>query len=150
MWILPNRASRIGLAIVDEQTCLPYAGSADCQLCVDECRAAGYHAIEFLRIGTQADPFGQPIPDTGRLAPVVAADRCVGCGLCQTRCYAINVKHKGLLTESAVWIVAGDDREDRIASGSYREFARQRRERRPTDRRETSPEGGDYLPDAMR
>jgi ferredoxin len=101
-----KKATRMGLAIVDERTCLPYAGKEACQLCVDECHAAGYHAIEFTRVGTQADAQGNPIEGTGFTAPVVMADKCVGCGLCQTRCNVINVKDKGLLTASAIVIRA--------------------------------------------
>ncbi|MCA8987459.1 MAG: 4Fe-4S binding protein, partial [Planctomycetaceae bacterium] len=45
-----KRVARMGLAIVNENTCLPYAGKDACQLCVDECHLAGYHAIEFLQV----------------------------------------------------------------------------------------------------
>ena len=99
--------ARMGLAIVNERTCLPLAGSAACQLCVDECTAAGYYAIEFTRVHTQADSEGRPIEDTGFLAPVVLADKCVGCGLCQMSCYRVNVRQQGLLKESAIIIEAG-------------------------------------------
>ena len=118
--LIEKKAARMGLAIVDQTSCLPFAEREACQLCVDECQAAGYHAIEFTYAGTQTDEFGIPIPDTGYLAPVVLADKCVGCGLCQTRCYGINVDEKSLLDKSAIVIVAGKDREDRLHSGSYR------------------------------
>ena len=114
-----KRHARIGLAVVNEQTCLPFANREACQLCVDECNAAGYEAIEFMQVHTATDELGSPIPESGHLAPVVAADRCVGCGLCQTRCFGINVQEKGLLVESAIVILAGGDREDRRLSGSY-------------------------------
>ncbi len=114
-----KRVARMGLALVNQTTCLPIAGREACQLCVDECQAAGYDAIEFTRVGTQVDDQGQPIEGTGFLAPVVLADKCVGCGLCQTRCYAINVAEKKLLDESAIVIEAGEGREDRLMSGSY-------------------------------
>ena len=42
----------------------------------------------------EADAQGNPIEGTGFLAPVVLADKCVGCGLCQTRCYGINVRRE--------------------------------------------------------
>lgn len=114
-----KRVARMGLAIVNESTCLPHAGKEACQLCVDECHLAGYHAIEFLQVGTEVDANGLPVDGTGFLAPVVQADKCVGCGLCQTRCHAINVKSKGLLEESAIVIEAGEGKEDRLMSGSY-------------------------------
>ena len=114
-----KKEARMGLAVVNESTCLPFAGKEACQLCVDECNAAGYRAIEFTRAGTQLDENGLLIPDSGFLAPVVLADRCVGCGICQTRCKAINVDQKQLLDQSAIIIEAGPDNEDRLASGSY-------------------------------
>ena len=91
----------MGLAIVNEETCLPIAGIEDCDLCVQECNAAGYRAIEYMQVGTQVDQDGMPIDGTGMLAPVVLDGKCVGCGLCQTRCHGINVKERGLLSESA-------------------------------------------------
>jgi len=117
-----KKAARMGFAVVNEKTCLPFAGREECQLCVDECHSAGYHAIEFVRHGTRADEDGNPIDGTGMLAPVVRADLCVGCGLCQTRCYAINVQEKKLLTESAIVIEAGPGKEDRMMHGSYVEL----------------------------
>ena len=113
-----KRVARIGLARV-ESTCLPLAGVEACQLCVDECKAAGYHAIEFMRVHPKLDETGQPIDGSGFSAPVVLADKCVGCGLCQTRCHSINVKTKNLLTSSAIVVEAGPGKEDRISSGSY-------------------------------
>ena len=38
------------------------------------------------------------------------ADKCVGCGLCQTRCNLINVKAKGLLKQTAILVEAGPGR----------------------------------------
>ncbi len=109
-----KKQTRMGLAIVDTHTCLPLAGKEECQLCVDECTAAGYNAIEFRRVHVKVDDDGLPIEDTGFLAPEVLNDRCVGCGLCQTRCYQINVKNKGLLDQSAIVVEVGEQREDRL------------------------------------
>ena len=120
---------RMGLAIVNEVTCLPFAGREACQLCVDECVAAGYDAIEFTRVGTKADGDGNPIEGTGYLAPVVLADKCVGCGLCQTRCVSINVEEKQLLKESAIVVVAGEGKEDRFTHSSYRAWLEERSQR---------------------
>jgi len=120
-----KKVARMGLAIVNEQTCLPFADREDCDLCVQECNAAGYHAIEYIQVGTQADENGMPIEGTGRLAPAVVDHLCVGCGLCQTRCYGINVKEKRLLTESAIIVEAGPGKEDRLMSGSYLELRNQ-------------------------
>ncbi len=129
-----KRVARMGLAIVNETTCLPMAGKEDCDLCVQECNAAGYHAIEYIQVGTEVDENGLPIEGSGRLAPVVLDDKCVGCGLCQTRCYGINVKDRGVLQRSAIIVEAGLGREDRLMHGSYRELRRQEAEQsQPTD-----------------
>jgi ferredoxin len=117
-----KKVARMGLAVVNKSTCLPFAGRAACQLCVDECTAAGYCAIEFTQVGTEVDESGAPIEGSGHLAPVVLADKCVGCGLCQTRCHVINVKEKQLLSESSIRIEAGHGKEDRLMAGSYIEL----------------------------
>ncbi|MHC4170052.1 MAG: 4Fe-4S dicluster domain-containing protein, partial [Planctomycetota bacterium] len=101
-----KRAVRIALALVNEQTCLPHAGREDCRMCVDECAAAGYNAIEFVRVGGEFDAAGAPVEGSGYLAPAVLADKCVGCGLCQMRCHSINVKNKKLLERTAIHIEA--------------------------------------------
>lgn len=140
-----KRHARMGLAIINQSTCLPIAGKEPCQLCVDECHAAGYDAIEFVRVGTSVDEFGQPIEGTGMLAPLMIDDKCVGCGLCQTRCYGINVAEKGLLTESAVVIKAGGNHEDRLMTGSYVEL---RNSSQP--RADGAAESTEYLPEFLK
>ncbi len=128
-----KKAARMGLAIVNQQTCLPFAGREECDLCVQECNAAGYRAIEYIQVGTQTDDDGRPIDGTGMLAPVVLNGQCVGCGLCQTRCYAINVKEKQLLAESAIIIQAGQGYEDRLMSGSYLQLQNERLKSKRTE-----------------
>jgi len=145
-----KRVARMGLAVVNPQTCLPHAAREDCRLCVDECAAAGYRAIEFVRVGAQPDPFGQPIEQSGFLAPVVLPEACVGCGLCQTRCQAINVKAKGLLAESAVLVEAGEGKEDRLTHGSYLGLRQEERRQREAEQRKLLERSGaesGYLPD---
>lgn len=129
--MMEKRFVRMGLAVVDEVTCLPFAEREACQLCVDECIAAGYDAIEFTRVGTELGPNGNPVEGSGYLAPVVVPERCVGCGLCQTRCYGINVEEKKVLRKSAIIIEAGPGKEDRLKEGSY--TALRRAERREQD-----------------
>ncbi len=133
-----KRVARIGLAVVDTQTCLPFADRDACQLCVDECNAAGYDAIEFMQVNTRVDSDGLPIEGTGYLAPVVSAEKCVGCGICQTRCYGINVKATGLLDRSAIVIEAGPGKEDRLITGSYRELRAAESRERESQRKKNS------------
>lgn len=124
-----KRVARMGLAVLNEQTCLPMAGIEDCDLCVQECISAGYDAIEYQQVGTEVDGSGNPIEGTGFLAPVVLDDLCVGCGLCQTRCHGINVKQKHVLSASAIVVQAGEGNEDRLVSGSYLSLRKQERVR---------------------
>ena len=143
----------MGLVIVNEQTCLPFAGREACQLCVDECNAAGYEAIEFTRVGTKVDEEGISIEGTGYLAPVVLPELCVGCGLRQTRCYGINVKEKELLGTSAVIIEAGEGKEDRLMNGSYissREEEQRTRQQQQEKLRRNSDGNESYLPDFLK
>lgn len=141
-----KRAARMGLAVVNASTCLPYAGREACDLCVQECDAAGYHAIEYTQVGTQADEFGNPIAGSGFLAPVVRDDQCVGCGLCQTRCYAINVKDKQLLSRSAIIVEAGEGKEDRMMHGSYIELRREEARQREARKRQRAVEAEYFVP----
>jgi ferredoxin len=149
-----KQAARIGLALVDRKTCLPYAGRGTCQLCVDECRMAGYNAIEFLRVGGEVNEKGEPVEDSGYLAPVVREDRCVGCGLCQMRCHAINVKVQKLLPHSAIRVAAGEGREDRVLSGSYVALREERIRRKQQNEEKTrslqNNAGSEYLPDFLK
>jgi NAD-dependent dihydropyrimidine dehydrogenase PreA subunit len=147
-----KRVARMGLAVVNQQTCLPYAGRSECQLCVDECTTAGYRAIEFLQVGTELDALGMPIADSGFLAPVVLAERCVGCGLCQARCYGINVGEDCVLSRSAITVQAGKGREDRLRHGSYivlREAEQHNREQERTKYIKDEKPGDNYLPDFL-
>lgn len=143
-----KRAARLGLAVIDTGTCLPHCGKEACGLCFGECAAAGYHAIEYVRVGIEYDGVGSPISDSGFLAPVILEDKCVGCGLCQARCRAAHVVNTKRLRESAVRVIAGPGREDRIVTGSYRDLQIERQGRgrqRPGDTTEH-----EYLPDFLR
>jgi len=143
-----KRAARLGLAEIDVKTCLPHCQSDKCGLCVDECAVVGYNAIEYIHIGVEYDNWGMPIADSGFLAPVVLKDKCVGCGLCQARCYAVNVKDKNLLNESAVMVIAGPGKEDRIVTGSYRDLQNERTNR--VKQHQINAPKNEYLPDFLR
>jgi len=147
--LLEKRACRIGLAVIDRNTCLPLAGKEECQLCYDECQTAGYDAIEFMRVGTEVDESGMPIEGSGFLAPVILPDKCVGCGLCQTRCRVINVVQKRLFEQSAIQISAGEGREDRLLEGSYRDLRKLEQEQKSSVPLEGTNGADDYLPDFL-
>ncbi|MCX5674492.1 MAG: 4Fe-4S binding protein [Planctomycetota bacterium] len=149
-----KRAARMGLAGIDTQSCLPYIGfEGNCRLCADECHAAGYDAIDLVRVNVALDTDGTPIEGSGNLVPVVNAEKCVGCGLCQTRCHKINVLAEKSLDESAIRVAAGPGKEDRLMTGSYlalREAERRDREAQ-RQKREGAPGAGDsYLPDFLK
>ncbi len=139
----------MGQAVVDQERCLPFAGRSSCQLCIDACEAAGHRAIEFVRVGTQLDAAGLPIADTGFLAPAVQAERCVGCGQCQTRCHVINVLARGELAEAAIRVAAGEGKEDRLRSGSYIALREAETELRQENALPPAS-SDDYLPDFLR
>ena len=93
---------------------------------------------------TDAD--GNPVEGSGFLAPVVVAEKCVGCGLCQTRCYGINVAAKRLLHESAIIVEAGPGKEDRLFTGSYIAL----REQEAAARQREHNKIENYLPDFLK
>lgn len=108
-----KRKTSMGLAVIEQSTCLPHAGRQDCRLCVDECDAAGYRAIEMRRIRLPMEniPEGvfsdEELEQMGHIdAPFVNPEACVGCGLCEYRCRAALVKQEKLLDGSAVHVVA--------------------------------------------
>jgi ferredoxin len=106
-----KRRTCMGQAKVDRRTCLPFTGKSECRLCFDECAAAGYNAIEMRRIRLDVDLDNVPegtfsdveLEEMTHIdAPFVDAKACVGCGLCEYRCHAVNVRQAGLLQQSAV------------------------------------------------
>lgn len=142
-----KREARMGRAVVNERTCLPHAGRGDCQLCVEACRLAGYNAIEFRRVGVEIDAEGLPVEESGYLAPVVIAERCVGCGLCESRCQAVNVQG-GKLHAAAIQV--SPEGADRIASGSYRALHQpQDAPAEPESPADSPADDGGYLPDFL-
>ena len=143
-----KRAARMAQAIVNKETCLAHCKKQQCGLCVEECIAAGYNALEYIRIGIEYDNMGAPIEDSGFLAPVVIEEKCVGCGLCQIMCNATNVKELELLDESAIVIKNGSGKEDRIIRGSYRKLQAERIDNK-RKRQRIIPKN-DYLPDFLR
>ena len=114
--IAVKRKVHMGLARVDTQTCLPFRRDdrRDCDLCYSECRQAGYDAIQMREIRIELDP---PPPEgmfsdmerqeMSRIqAPFVDANACVGCGICQYRCFTTFVKQQPELRQSAIVVSA--------------------------------------------
>jgi len=83
----------------------------------------------------------------------VVPEKCVGCGLCQSRCYAINVAQRHVLSESAVQVVAGPGKEDRLTKGSYLKRRAEERRARQEAQRSLLPKDDStdaYLPDFLK
>ena len=115
-----KRKTHMGLAIVNEKTCLPFRepDREDCDLCFVECQQAGYNAIEMkpLKLPVDRDELEMmgfsdlEIDEMATiLAPFVDADKCVGCGICTYRCHTNFVKHSDRLDEAAITIVAENE-----------------------------------------
>jgi ferredoxin-type protein NapG len=103
----------MGTAAVDTALCLPHRGERDCQLCFEECRAAGYDAIEMreirLEIGEAPPGVLSPaeLEAAARIrAPVLDPAKCVGCGLCEYRCHTAWTRHQQTLPRSAIRVTA--------------------------------------------
>jgi len=158
-----KRAARVGLAVVNPATCLPLARRGSCVIegtnppvlfCQNECTKAGYNAISILSIPAEMED-GRPVGDEKFMTPDVdpeKLEKCNGCGLCQTRCYHVNVKQRRLLQESAIVVVAGADREDRLTHGSYIALREETFLKREQQRKKLQPKGaGDsYVPPSLR
>jgi polyferredoxin len=71
----------IGKAYVDHALCLPWSGRAPCIVCEEMCPVP-HKAITLVDVQA-VDLQGQP---TTLQAPVMQYDRCVGCGLCESKC----------------------------------------------------------------
>jgi len=70
----------IGIAVFDKNRCLPYARGEECLVCEEHC-PTGEKAIVF----EEWDVF--TAGESKRIKiPQVIKDRCVGCGICETRC----------------------------------------------------------------
>jgi MauM/NapG family ferredoxin protein len=99
--LIEKQHAKVGTASVDRRSCLAWEQDKKCLVC-DEC--CPYNAVTF-----------KPVPDRRNGVPFVEANKCTGCGWCETKCpvegtSAIRVNILG---------------EMRLASGSYVEKARE-------------------------
>ena len=111
--IYQKRRTPMGIAVIDDDTCLAHQGAEFCRLCADECDAAGYGAIEMRTIELAMEDVPEGLFSDEQLeamghteAPFVNADACVGCGLCQYRCHAALVKQRKELDQAAIAVQA--------------------------------------------
>ncbi|RPH32061.1 4Fe-4S binding protein, partial [bacterium] len=110
-----KRRTPMGWAVINPKICLPHAGQRDCRLCFEECEAAGYHAIQMRQIKLALGDIPPGVFSEAQLeamgsieAPVVDADACTGCGLCEYRCHTTYTKQTHVLSESAIRVVPGE------------------------------------------
>lgn len=76
-----KKKRKMGLAAIDRNTCIPWVSGEDCIVCEEHCPVSE-KAIKF----DVKDVF---VPGQGaRTAklPYVVKDRCIGCGICETKC----------------------------------------------------------------
>jgi MauM/NapG family ferredoxin protein len=78
--VVEKRKNVIGLAVFDKDRCLPFARAEECLVCEEHC-PTGEKAIIFeeqqLLVNSEVK--------TLKL-PKVVRNRCIGCGICETRC----------------------------------------------------------------
>ena len=107
-----KRRTAIGVAVINTKTCLAHAGQQDCRLCFEECRAAGYHAIQMRQVKLELGDIPPGVFSEAELeamgsieGPFVDSDACTGCGLCEYRCHTTYTKQEQVLPESAIRVV---------------------------------------------
>ncbi len=75
-----KRKTVIGLAVFDKNRCLPFARGEECMVCEEHCPTAE-KAIVFEEQQIQFAGLSRLVK-----IPRVVTARCVGCGICETRC----------------------------------------------------------------
>lgn len=76
-----KRLAVIGAAYIDENRCIPWADGIDCIVCEEMCPVPEKAIV--LDTQTVTRPDGT-VAEVHR--PKVVRDRCIGCGICETKC----------------------------------------------------------------
>lgn len=99
--LVEKNHAKIGTAWIVRQNCLVWEQDKKCLVCDEVCP---YNAVSF-----------RPVPDRRNAVPFVVENRCIGCGWCESKCPV----------QGAAAIRVNVIGEIRLASGSYRERARE-------------------------
>jgi polyferredoxin len=88
-----KRKTKIGLAVVDKDRCLPFARGEECLVCEEHCPTSR-KAIVFDRrkMLVESEP-------KEMLQPRVVTDLCIGCGICETRCPVSGISAINIISE---------------------------------------------------
>ena len=74
-----KRTTRIGLAVIDKNRCLPFARGEECLVCEEPC-PTGKKALVFDRRRILLDSEPRELQQ-----PRILPDLCIGCRICETR-----------------------------------------------------------------
>ncbi len=77
---------RIGLALFDENRCIPYALGRNCIVCEEHCPVPK-KAITFIE-ERAVDENGNPFILN---KPIIDPELCIGCGICETKCPVVDM-----------------------------------------------------------
>lgn len=71
-----KKGTRLGIAKIDRSLCLPWKKKQECLVCEEHCPVAD-KAIQLREVRIDGKVL---------LRPYIHQDRCIGCGICQTKC----------------------------------------------------------------
>jgi MauM/NapG family ferredoxin protein len=77
-----KRRAVVGIAVIDRNTCLPWAQNTTCAVCWELCPVPK-RAIKLGKGRTVIGPSGGELWIRN---PTVVPERCIGCGICENRC----------------------------------------------------------------